>query len=215
MSDNQVFTDITTEGTKQYIRLGSYEMEGWDPYKKKAVASGKKQPLSWRILSCSADRKRALVLCRKIIVFKPYNEENEAVTWEECTLRGWLNRDFYEAAFSAEERELIIPTMISNPDNAEYGTGGGNATEDRIFLLSPDEVKEYLPGESEAVRVTYDGDVWCWWLRSPGKCSNSAAYVHGTFYGDICRIGNCVEEASGVCPAFWINLNPESGDPES
>ena len=30
---------------------------------------------------------------------KPYNVENEDVTWETCSLRKWLNVDFYDDNF--------------------------------------------------------------------------------------------------------------------
>ncbi len=200
-----------TEGGKQYITLGSYEMQSWDCDQEEIVSSGKKQPLSWEILSYSSDKKRALVLCRNIIVFKSYNINYRDINWENCTLRRWLNRDFYEAAFTAEERKLIIPTTISNPANAKFGTGGCNDTEDRIFLLSIDEAKGYFPNDDARVRTTYNGLAHWWFLRS--ACgSNEVALV--TLYGEVDDFISLYEDhgyiynsVNGVCPAFWINLN--------
>lgn len=44
------------------------------------------------------------------------------VTWETSTLRTWLNNDFYNAAFSADEKGVIIEQTLKNEDNEEYKT---------------------------------------------------------------------------------------------
>ncbi|MDR1801010.1 MAG: DUF6273 domain-containing protein [Lachnospiraceae bacterium] len=50
----------------------------------------------------------------------------------------------------------------------------------------------------------YNGDIWWWWLRSPGRVSDLAAYVDKG--GCVCcRIGDHVNIADGVRPAFWLN----------
>ena len=59
-------------------------------------------------------------------------------TWENSSVRAWLNGPYYRT-FTEEERELIVKTHNSNPDSSEYGTSGGNDTDDDIFLLSLDE----------------------------------------------------------------------------
>ena len=96
-----------------------------------------KQALEWRVLSVDGDD--AFLLAEKNIDCKPYNEKNENATWEKCTLRKWLNEDFYNAAFSEEEKKAILTTNIINKDNSDYNTEGGNNTYDNIFLLSIEE----------------------------------------------------------------------------
>lgn len=44
------------------------------------------------------------------------------VTWETSTLRTWLNNDFYNAAFSADEKGVIIEQSLKNEDNEAYKT---------------------------------------------------------------------------------------------
>ena len=96
--------------------------------------SKNKEPIEWRVLEVSNDR--ALLITKDAIDRKPYNNELRDITWEECSLRQWLNYEFINQAFSKEEQNEIILTNISNPNNARYGTRGGNNTQDKIFLLS-------------------------------------------------------------------------------
>lgn len=72
---------------------------------------------------------------------KKYNDKFASITWEYSTIRSWLNGDFINSAFSSNEQMAIKTTNLKNDDNPEYGTMGGNDTEDRIFLLSIDEAK--------------------------------------------------------------------------
>ena len=101
-----------------------------------------KEPIEWRVLEVSNDR--ALLITKDAIDRKPYDYDDckpydyelRDITWEECSLRQWLNYEFINQAFSKEEQNEIILTNISNPNNARYGTRGGNNTQDKIFLLS-------------------------------------------------------------------------------
>ena len=47
---------------------------------------------------------------------KKYNEELTDITWENCTLRYWLNNSFYNTAFSSSDKKTsfdISPLSIS------------------------------------------------------------------------------------------------------
>ena len=75
-----------------------------------------------------------MLLCKNTIENKAYNYKRMSITWEACTLRKWLNEDFYNG-FKKEEKALIAQTECENKNNSKYGTNGGNDTEDYIFLL--------------------------------------------------------------------------------
>ena len=66
------------------------------------------------------------------------------VTWEKCTLRKWLNEDFYNKAFDEEEKERVVLSEVPATKNPEYDTDLGNPTRDRMFLLSIQEVERYI-----------------------------------------------------------------------
>ena len=189
------------------ITLGQYEQDGSTENGAEAV--------EWLVLAVEGDR--ALVISRYSLDAKPYNEKNQSVTWESCTLRTWLNGEFYNSVFSSEEKGRIRRQSLRNPDNGEYGTKGGNATSDRIFLLSIEEAEKYFKDDNarkclptaytknrEAGVDKESGTVW-WWLRTPGSSSKNAAGVN---YGGVVRSsGGNVNYSSGtVRPAFWLDL---------
>ena len=80
------------------------------------------------------------LLCEKPVIKMAFNETgyHTTGTWEDSTVRTWLNEKFYNT-FTGEEKALIEKTHNINPDNSEYGTPGGNDTDDYIFQLSVEE----------------------------------------------------------------------------
>ena len=119
-------SDFSKAKTGDYITFGSYEQDN-------DLTNGK-EPIEWLVLSNNGEE--LYVVSRYALDCKPYNEEYTDVTWETCTLRKWLNDDFYMVAFSKTERSAIKTTTVKNADNPKYGTEGGNDTKDKVFLPS-------------------------------------------------------------------------------
>jgi tetratricopeptide (TPR) repeat protein len=189
------------------VLLGSYEQDN--------DTSDGAEPIEWAVLDKQGGK--ALLVSKYALDCKPYNDVYEDVTWETCTLRSWLNGEFYETAFSETERALVAQTTNSNPDNAYYGTEGGADTTDSVFLLSIDEAEKYF--SSDDGRVCYPTDyavsqgAWTnsdtgacsWWLRSPGRGSGHAAIVCSG--GSVDSYGwGVVNDGDAVRPALWVNL---------
>ncbi len=97
-----------------------------------------KTPIKWRVLKKSGDK--ALVVADKVMDCIEYNEEEMIMTWADCSMRSWLNGEFLSNAFSVSEQSAIVETEIANKDNQCYGTAGGAATKDKVFLLSLEEI---------------------------------------------------------------------------
>ena len=184
-------------------------------------ANGEVEPLVWRVLA--VENGMALLITDKLIDAIPYNKEYTKVTWETCTLRKWMNNDFISKAFGFNQQARIATVTNQNPNNPEYKTKGGHATQDRIFALSIDEAKKYFRDYDDrmAAPTGYAKKQGCyvsddyslstgektgwWWLRSPGSDSSCAADVLSN--GDIYRDGVDVNYGYGcVRPAFWLNL---------
>lgn len=176
------------------ITFGSYEQDN--------DLSNDREPIEWIIID-ERDDGSLVLMSKYVLDCKPYNTKYTDVTWETCTLRKWLNEDFYNAAFSAEEQTKIVPMTLENEDNLNYGTKGGNDTEDRVWLLSINEVCDYFTSDklytyftSDSMRdcyptayavaqgaYTYNGACF-WWLRSPGRDSGFAACVRNFDFVD-------------------------------
>ncbi len=115
----------------QYVTFGSYEQDN--------NLNNGQEPIEWEILSVEEDR--ILLISRYVLDCVQYNTEYTDVTWETCTLRSWLNNDFYNTAFTDDEKDKIMLSMLENPDHHIWSRSeGGNNTEDYVFCLSETEI---------------------------------------------------------------------------
>ncbi|MDR0222881.1 MAG: DUF6273 domain-containing protein [Oscillospiraceae bacterium] len=135
-----------------------------------------------------------------------FHDTDEAVTWESCSLRAFLNNDFY-GMFSAEDQARIVETTLANSDyELSDGTKvpGGNSTADKIFLLSAEEAEEYFKYSSDRKANAADGGEASWWTRSIGDAPNRARYVQtaGMIGGGVGVTG-----LEGIRPSMWITIN--------
>ena len=140
------------------------------------------QKIQWRVL----DKKEnsLLLLTEYGIDVKQYHEKNENITWEDCTLRRWLNGEFLNEAFSDLEKKLIQTTNVDNGAvqcNNRYDTTGGNNTEDQVFLLSYKEAyKDYFSSNEERICMPTDYAVnWAWTNKNTGATSYRLRYFNG------------------------------------
>ncbi len=140
------------------------------------------------------------LLCTKSVGKMCYDASGQDVTWENCSLRRWLNESFY-GQFSDEEKAQIVLTECRNADNAAFGTDGGADTEDYVRLLSAEEADALTIRQ----RMVYG---W-WWLRSPGATQKDAAVVHSD--GGIGSTGFQVNAEFGVRPVLTIRKPSEAG----
>ena len=178
---------------------------------------GTEKPIEWIVMKNEGNQ--VLLLSKYVLDAKSYNEGWEDVTWETSDIRQWLNTEFYTTAFNKAEKAKIQTSLIKNEDDSEYGTNGGNDTEDKVFLLSEKEADTLFSNDDERIakateyaeksgvyinESSEEKGAW-WWLRSPGYYSVYAAEVHGS--GWVCRIGNDVDySGGGVRPALHLNL---------
>jgi hypothetical protein len=163
-----------------------------------------KEAIEWEVLA--KENGKALLISKYALDCKPYNQNNCKITWEECTLRKWINSDFINNAFSEEEQQIIALT--------KNDTNGSRTTEDKVFLLSIEEANKYLTRETRKCTPTpyaklhnawSSGDNFCyWWLRSPSDIQGNAAIVY--YGGGVRNIGFSVLNAYGaVRVAMWVD----------
>ena len=156
------------------------------------------------------------MISKHIIDRQKFNNESENTCWEKCTLRAWLNNDFYSTAFSNQEKSKILTASIQNTKNSQYGTSSGSNTYDKVFLLSADEANKYFDSSAKTrCQVTLyakNRGVYCdaayfgyWWLRTTGEKSENATYIFYT--GGVSTMGYAANGTIfGVRPAMWIEI---------
>lgn len=187
------------------VKIGHYEQDN--------NLSNGQEPINWLVLDVQSDK--ALIITEELLDYVQYHKSRISMTWENCYLREWMNEDFYYASFSDQEKEQIMTVKLENK-NSSIGTNGGNATYDKVFALSMNEVNNYFLSDNK--RVAYctkyaiaqghsykDNSDW-WWLRSPGKSDIYAALVSDKgkpvdMYGDYVD-----DDDIAIRPAMWISL---------
>jgi len=181
----------------------------------------------WSVLDVQDGK--AMLLTDIAVENHSYNDVYGKVTWATCDLRNYLNGEFMDAHFSEKNRSLIAETNVETPDNAWFGTSGGDACVDKVFLLSMEEVVKYFGDsgklsagrpndpvntdnnqvisdeydEARIVRNSDNADVW-WWLRSPGFNESTAGII--SRWGYLYVMGYFVDKAYGIRPAVWIDI---------
>ena len=115
------------------------------------------EAIEWRVLDKKDDE--VLLLSEYGLDAQPFDTSGkDRVLWKDSTIRKWLNDDFYNSAFSEDEKKNIV---LSTSDGFEannvsiYLTGGKpyyhleRETEDYIFLLSYTEMGQYLDPDAD------------------------------------------------------------------
>lgn len=194
----------------------------------------KYEPLTWRVL----DPDEGYIMCDNVIDSQSYQNfvirkddklynskdfTNYVSDWETCSLRQWLNKTFYNTAFSREEKMLIGTTFLEN--NSPDGTWFGTDTGDKIFILSFDDVINSAYGFDSSISefdkarklkgtdyskcqgVYISQGYPYWWLRTPG---NAEAVYLVSSYGWAAPGQGVYGTGMGVVPA--LKLNPKAVD---
>lgn len=237
-SDGEMFRAVTFSeyrpGTGGGLKGDVFSNQKDNDYHPNNVYYFKYEPLTWRVL----DPDEGYIMCDNAIdsqAFqnfvirkddKLYNSKdctNYVSDWETCSLRQWLNKTFYNTAFSREEKMLIGTTFLEN--NSPDGTWFGTDTGDKIFILSFEDVINSAYGfdssksEFDEARKLKGTDyskcqgVYIsqgyphWWLRTPGDAE--AVYLVSS-YGWAALGQGVYGTGVGVVPA--LKLNPKAVD---
>lgn len=191
------------------VRFGDYEQDN-------NLDNGT-EPIEWVVLDVKDGY--ALLLSVYSLDAQPYDTEGRNVSWLDCSLRAWLNDEFYHAAFAWYEQSELFS---GKPFDNEY-----YAENDRVFLLDYDSAVSpvhglglgslFIPSNyisnapilQDTGLEAYDFAPPTAYARSiPGSdaanrywdSTGSSAYIEGYFLGfDHNSLG-------GVRPAIWVKI---------
>lgn len=137
------------------------------------------------------------LLCQGPVANMPYNDSKSDTTWENCSLRRWLNEDFYNSKFSDGEKAAIVTSHNTyTEDDTHYEMDCGNDTDDKVYLFSYSE-SETVSDDIRACGID-------WWLRSPGERQDNAVYALAG--GSWNLMGNDVDYSFGVRPVIKVKV---------
>lgn len=174
--------------------FGSYEQDN-------NTANGK-EAIEWVVLAKEVGS--VLAISTQALDSQRFHKTSGNVAWRNASVRTWLNKDFYNAAFDAEEKELIEAQKVDTL-----------AGKDKVFLLSREEVEVYFPTVSErrcqatayaVSRNAYvNAQTGCsWWLlRTSGIQKGKVMSVNSDGTIDY-NGGNVQSDRGTIRPAMWI-----------
>lgn len=163
--------------------------------------------IEWIVAEQDRENGRALLVSKYALDWEGFagcalSGSHRVTSWETSYIREWLNETFYEKSFYEWEKKNILPVF-----------------DDKIFLLSADEVRKYFPSEQSAVAYElmidgkYEGTVeqpieidclpTTWWTRTSGKTADKVVVVD--CYGRFDDAESTSDEI-GIRPAMWVEL---------
>lgn len=138
------------------------------------------EPIKWRILA--VDENKATLMADKCLDGARFENTDKEATWEDSSVRKFLNNDFYNLAFNATQKDMIEDTVLRNLDSDGQNKYNGKDTTDKVFLLSAMESTTVKYGFREennrenmaraTKATTYacarckENDCCSWWLRT-------------------------------------------------
>ena len=125
------------------ITFGHYEQDN--------DTSNGPEAITWKVLDVQDGK--ALIISEKILarVRHRYVEDGHgAVTWETSRVRQWLSEDFFDAAFSDEEKTAVYLTNVKSEPNPDYtDTDPGKDTQDYVFVLGLEQYDAYFADDGD------------------------------------------------------------------
>lgn len=126
----------------------------------------KYEPILWRGLSTSSNN--VMLVSEQLLDVQAFYPEtysnpqgiNKSITYEYSYIREWLNNDFYNCAFTIDEKNTIKITNVDNststkkPGSSTYKTW--NNTNDNVFLLSYNDAKIYFSDDNDRIASPTD-----------------------------------------------------------
>lgn len=191
-----------------YVSLGKYFINN----------SETTEPLIWQVVKRDEDNHNIMVMTKDAIDCVKFNNELAHIVWMNSSIRKWLNNEFFNTAFTDEDKSKMFKGYQENKKNPSFETTESSETSDYVFLLSLDEVNNNLTEEMKKcygtkyfiekggyVNTAAGFEGLCdWWLRTPGDNDSHVTNVSNT--GDVVLAGDFVNtDDFGVRPAIIIH----------
>ena len=162
--------------------FGTYEQDN-------NLSNGKEE-LVWIVLS--REGNRVLLITEKIIDGKPFNEKGNSGSFYNSTLNSWLQSEFLNTAFNANEKSKISGDILI-----------ASKSQKSTYNIPVDaEPTAYAKNNGEPYKVWYPDyrTFWTWWLSESTTTTGEGRVAHSNYITDS-------DEKMGVRPMIWLNID--------
>lgn len=189
----------------------------------------KYEPILWRGLLTSSSN--VMLVSEQLLDVQAFYPEtysnpqdiNKSITYEYSYIREWLNNDFYNCAFTIDEKKTIEITNVDNSIStmkqfsSTYKTW--NNTNDNVFLLSFKDAKIYFSDDNDRIASPTDYaeclGIWkssiknyksLWITRSPEWHYTSTSFLSMINYDGSPSCTASPSKFNGIRPAITLTL---------
>lgn len=138
-------------------------------------------PIEWLVLK--KDNFQVLLISKSSLFAKQFNSSNNNY-WNTSTLCSFLNKEFWNTAFTTDEKKMVINTHLIDV-----------ASKNNVFILSYDESRNLFNGNDERKTISSSR----WWLRSQNE-----SHVWGVDTDGLVDRKFSSTETQSVHPAIYI-----------
>lgn len=95
----------------------------------------------WKIIEIN--KNGTLMICQDFKENHPFNREWKSITWNQCSLRKWLNDEYLRSNFSLEEIKYIMNSKNFTKVDDELFPGVSEETLDKVFIFDLNQYDNY------------------------------------------------------------------------
>jgi hypothetical protein len=164
-----------------------------------AIESLKGKAIEWKVISVDAANSRVLVMSVNALEKKVFS--SNTIYYNNSSLRTYLNNTASVGFIGKYNLGGISMCGVSISNTTTGDAISFSATGDKVFLLSPTEVTDYL--ESSLRKANYNGSNVAWWTRTkvPGA---SVGHIYTISSGGTSDVALHNTEQY-IRPVFWVN----------
>lgn len=192
-------------GIGQTIAFGKYEQDN--------NTTNGAEDLVWYVLYKEQDK--VLLLSKYLVekmafdeTLKLPNTETKPFTYENSTIRKFVNETFYNAAFSEAEKKAIIPLTIAENDAQGVEIA---KSENKVFIPTYEMIEKYVTKSTMKTaettkhvnpNATYSTRKMTWWTSSINQTGTESVVISNS--GVVSKAA--LSGVLGVRPAIWVDF---------
>ena len=120
----------------------------------------------------------------------------ESCIWENSYLRNWLNNEFFNQAFTEDEKKNILVTTVETDKSLN-----SELHKNKVFVLSKEQVLDFFPNINERIgvptlyalkkgaNVGHNGEMTTWWWILPNVDITGGQPPRMDFPSVVCQDG--------------------------